>query len=209
MSESSIILSSDPDYPNISSSSPRSPPFLPPSLSVFLPESSPPTSPTPFSVHTRLRTSWVYKHMPAPDTEYRYFSTTGKEEWRCKYCPKAYSINGGTRVIQRHLLEKHKKTEKSSREDTSAKRQRSIEHALELSQNQSFKRRKLNTFSVIASHLMVTSRSYISSSLRPATSRFILYSALSSETFLAISIVILIPGSLPLIRQLLTGSYAN
>jgi hypothetical protein len=48
-------------------------------------------------------------------------------------------------VIQRHLLEKHKKTEKSSREDTSAKRQRSIEHALELSQNQSFKRRKLNT----------------------------------------------------------------
>ena len=48
-------------------------------------------------------------------------------------------------MIQRHLLEKHKKTEKSSREDTSAKRQRSIEHALELSQNQSFKRRKLNT----------------------------------------------------------------
>jgi hypothetical protein len=85
--------------------------------------------------------------MPAPDTEYRYFGTTGKEEWRCKYCPKAYSINGGTRVIQRHLLEKHKKTEKSSREDTSAKRQRSIEQALELSQNQSFKRRKLNTSS--------------------------------------------------------------
>jgi hypothetical protein len=50
-------------------------------------------------------------------------------------------------VIQRHLLEKHKKTEKSAREDTSAKRQRSIEQALELSQNQSFKRRKLNTSS--------------------------------------------------------------
>jgi hypothetical protein len=50
-------------------------------------------------------------------------------------------------VIQRHLLEKHKKTEKSSREDTSAKRQRSIEQALKLSQNQSFKRRKLNTSS--------------------------------------------------------------
>ena len=48
-------------------------------------------------------------------------------------------------MIQRHLLEKHTKTEKSSREDTSAKRQRSIEHALDLSQNQSFKRRKLNT----------------------------------------------------------------
>jgi hypothetical protein len=83
--------------------------------------------------------------MPDPNTEYRYFSTTGKEEWRCKYCPKAYNINGGTRVIQRHLLEKHTKTEKSSREETSAKRQRSIEHALELAQNQSFKRRKLNT----------------------------------------------------------------
>jgi BED zinc finger len=83
--------------------------------------------------------------MPDPDTEYRYFSTTGKEEWRCKYCPKTYSVNGGTRVIQKHLLEKHKKTEKSPREETSAKRQRSIEHAFELSQNQSFKRRKLNT----------------------------------------------------------------
>ena len=83
--------------------------------------------------------------MPDPDTKYRYFSTTGKEEWRCKYYSKAYSTNRGTRVIQRHLLEKHTKTKKSSQENISVKRQRSIEHALELSQNQSFKRRKLNT----------------------------------------------------------------
>jgi hypothetical protein len=82
--------------------------------------------------------------MPDPDPEYRYFHK-GKEEWRCKYCSKAYSTNGGTRVIQRHLFEKHTKSEKSSRENISAKRQQSIEHALELSQDQSFKRRKLNT----------------------------------------------------------------
>ena len=82
--------------------------------------------------------------MPDPDTEYRYFNK-GKEEQRYKYCSKAYSINRGTRVIQRHLLEQYTKTKKSSRENISAKRQRSIEHALELSQNESFKRRKLNT----------------------------------------------------------------
>ena len=131
MSQVSII-SSDPDYLNISSSPP---PSLPSSLPMFLLESSLPPSPTYSLIHKRLRTSWVYKHMPDPNTEYRYFGTNGKEEWRCKYCSKGYSINGGTRVIQRHLLEKHTKTEKSSREDTSTKRQRSIKHALKLSQN--------------------------------------------------------------------------
>jgi hypothetical protein len=62
-------------------------------------------------------------------------------------------------VIQKHLLEKHTKTEKSSRENISAKRQRSIEHALKLSQDQSFKRRKLTTnsdgSSLDGSHLKV------------------------------------------------------
>ena len=79
-----------------------------------------------------------------PDTKYQYFNR-GKEEWRYKYYSKAYSINRGTRVIQRHLLKKYTKTKKSSRENISAKRQQSIKHALKLSQNKSFKRRKLNT----------------------------------------------------------------
>ena len=48
-------------------------------------------------------------------------------------------------MLQKHLLVKHRKTEKSSRDNITAKRQQSIEHALELSENQSFKRRKLNT----------------------------------------------------------------
>lgn len=124
-----MISSSDLEYLDISSSPP---PSSPPSLTSYS------------SGYKRLRTSWVYKHMPDPDPEYRYFYK-GKEEWRCKYCSKAYSTNGGTRVIQRHLFEKHTKSEKSSRENISAKRQQSIEHALELSQDQSFKRRKLNT----------------------------------------------------------------
>lgn len=63
------------------------------------------------------------------------------------YCSKTYATNGGNSCIKRHLLEKHARTEKSSRENISAKRQRSIEHAFELSENQSFKRRKLNTSS--------------------------------------------------------------
>src|ERR1700709_562891 len=50
-----------------------------------------------------------------------------------------------TFAIKKHLLVKHGKTENSSRDNITAKRQQSIEDALELSESQSFKRRKLNT----------------------------------------------------------------
>ena len=49
-SEALIMSSSDPDYLNISSPSPSSPPSLPSSLSAFLPESFPPALPAPFWV---------------------------------------------------------------------------------------------------------------------------------------------------------------
>lgn len=96
-------------------------------------------------VARRPRTCWVFKHMPDESAEAKYYNSSGKEEWRCKYCSKTYATNGGNSCIKRHLLEKHAKTETSSRETISAKRQRSIEHALKLAEDQSFKRRRLNT----------------------------------------------------------------
>jgi hypothetical protein len=98
--------------------------------------------------------------MPAEDPNTTYLNSRGKVEWRCKYCSLSYATNGGNLVIKKHLLVKHGKTEKSSRENITTKRQRSIEHAFELSNNQSFKRRKLNTCggtgqSISGSHLEV------------------------------------------------------
>ena len=58
MSQALIISLSDLEYLDISSSPPSSPPR-------FSLESSPPAL-TSYSIHKRLRTSWVYKHMPDP-----------------------------------------------------------------------------------------------------------------------------------------------
>ena len=98
--------------------------------------------------------------MPAEDPETIYLNKYMKVEWRCKYCSHSYATNRGNYVIKKHLLTKHRKTKKSPRENITAKRQRSIEHALELSENQSFKRRKLNTYggtgqSISGGHLEV------------------------------------------------------
>jgi hypothetical protein len=80
--------------------------------------------------------------MPAEDPETIYLNKYMKVEWRYKYCSHSYATNGGNHAIKKHLLTKHGKTEKSSRENIIVKSQRSIEH-LELPENQSFKRRKL------------------------------------------------------------------
>jgi hypothetical protein len=93
----------------------------------------------------RLRTSWVFNHMPAEDPETIYLNKYIKVELHCKYCPLSYATNRGNLVIKRHLLVEHGKTKKSSRENITAKRQQLIEHALKVSKNQAFKCRKLNT----------------------------------------------------------------
>ena len=116
--------------------------------------------PSPLSATHRPRTSWVFNHMPADDPETIYLNRYGKAEWRCRYCSTAYATNGGNHAIKKHLLSKHGKTEKSSREIIAAKRQRSIDYAFELSEKQAFKRRKLNTCastgeSISGSHLEV------------------------------------------------------
>jgi hypothetical protein len=139
-------------------------PSSPPSESSESDNSTRSTLSPPDSIPVRRpRTCWVYRHMPAQDPDTTYLNKRGMVEWRCKYCSRSYATNGGNHCIKKHLLEKHGKTEKSSRENITAKRQRSIEHALELSEYQSFKRRKLNTCggtgqSISGSHLEVLLR---------------------------------------------------
>jgi hypothetical protein len=68
--------------------------------------------------------------MPDLDTEALYYHpTTRKLEWRCKYCPKRYTINGGTRLIKQHLVVAHDISERSPRQERLIKRQRTIEEA--------------------------------------------------------------------------------
>jgi hypothetical protein len=96
------------------------------------PSSSPPAS-SDDSINTkpRPRTCWVYKHMPDLDVDTKYHNqTTNKLEWRCKYCPKKYTVNGGTRCIKAHLKYSHEVTELSPRAEKAQKRQRSIEEAM-------------------------------------------------------------------------------
>jgi hypothetical protein len=44
--------------------------------------------------------------MPNEDIETRYYhQRTGKEEWRCKYCDRAYACSGGTAAPGKHLID--------------------------------------------------------------------------------------------------------
>jgi hypothetical protein len=91
----------------------------------------------------RNRTCWVYKHMPDIDIGTKYYSTTSKLEWRCKYCSKRYTLNGGTRLIKLHLKKDHDISELSTRQERSLKRQVSIQDALILATSNPQKRRRL------------------------------------------------------------------
>ena len=69
--------------------------------------------------------------MPDPDIDTKYYNqTTNKLESRCKYCPKKYTVNRGTRCIKAHLKYSHEVTELSPRAEKAQKRQRSIEEAI-------------------------------------------------------------------------------
>ena len=69
--------------------------------------------------------------MPDLDIDHKYHNqTTNKLEWRCKYCPKKYTVNGGTRCIKAHLKYSHEVTELSPRTEKAQKRQRSIKEAM-------------------------------------------------------------------------------
>ena len=104
-----------------------------------LPESSPSNNKP-----LRNRTCWVYKHMPDIDIGTKYYSTSNKVEWRCKYCSKRYAINGGTRLIKAHLKADHNISELSVRQERSKKRQLSIQDTLITATSNPQKRRHLN-----------------------------------------------------------------
>ncbi|KAK7582909.1 hypothetical protein V3481_012205 [Fusarium oxysporum f. sp. vasinfectum] len=44
--------------------------------------------------------------MPDEEIETRYYNQrTGKEEWRCKHCDRAYACSGGTAAPAKHLMD--------------------------------------------------------------------------------------------------------
>lgn len=104
----------------------------------------------------RNRSCWVYKHMPDGDVGTKYYSPTNKLEWRCKYCSKRYTLNGGTRLIKLHLTTDHNISELSTRQEQSIKRQISIHDALITATSNPRKRRclggKLVTIKIGVNH---------------------------------------------------------
>lgn len=82
--------------------------------------------------------------MPDLDTETLYYHpATGKLEWRCKYCPKRYTLNGGTFIMKQHLKSAHKISERSARQERLLKRQRTIEEANTLGEEYRRKRQHI------------------------------------------------------------------
>jgi hypothetical protein len=68
--------------------------------------------------------------MPDLDTEALYYHPLiRKLEWRCKYCPKRYTVNGSICLIKQHLVVAHDISERSPRQERLIKRQRTIEEA--------------------------------------------------------------------------------
>jgi hypothetical protein len=56
----------------------------------------------------RPRSCYIYNYMPDVDPETKYRSKiNGQLEWHCKYCPKRYALNGGTRYMKNHLQACH------------------------------------------------------------------------------------------------------
>jgi len=99
---------------------------------------------------TRPRTCYVYNHMPDVDPETKYRSKiNGQLEWRCKYCPKRYALNGGTRCMKSHLQACHDIYHDSPRAEKVKKRQRSIEEAIAYGAESTTKRRRLENTTVI------------------------------------------------------------
>ena len=83
--------------------------------------------------------------MPDKDPETKYFNlTNGRVEWRCKYCPKKYLLNGGTRCPKAHLCAIHSINETSARDNRTRKRQLLMEDSVAMAKKHPHSRRRLS-----------------------------------------------------------------
>src|SRR3981081_430457 len=67
--------------------------------------------------------------MPNSNPETKYYSKANWLKWRCKYCPKKYTLNGGTCCMKSHLKDIHDISKNSPQEEKVKKRQLTIENA--------------------------------------------------------------------------------
>ena len=83
--------------------------------------------------------------MPDVDPETKYYNPKTKApKWRCKYCPKRYSLNGGTRIITAYLFNKHEISDNTRKDISTKKRQLSIEESIATGEQHPRLRRRLN-----------------------------------------------------------------
>jgi hypothetical protein len=81
--------------------------------------------------------------MPDKDRETRYQTVDKRDEWRCRYCPQRYLVDGGTTIITAHLTTKHGLEAESLRDQQVKNQQITINEALREAENHPQKKRKL------------------------------------------------------------------
>lgn len=104
------------------------------------------TTPTSARPKEKIRTSWVFRHMPDDEMQMKYYNRhTGLEEWRCAYCEKSYLTSGSTSGPARHLIDFHSIPDGSSRGVKVMNIQKSMEQAFAVAEANPAKRRRLDT----------------------------------------------------------------
>jgi hypothetical protein len=123
----------------------------PTQLSAAQPTESPLSSNpvTPLSSTTpttrKIRTSWVYRHMPDEDMQTLYYNEiTAEEEWRCRYCDTTLATSGSTSGPSTHLISKHNFIKGDERDAKATRIQQSMEQAFAIAAHNPHKRRKLD-----------------------------------------------------------------
>ena len=112
-------------------------------LSITSTTSTIPRSRKPTEKH-RIRTSFVWSHMPGPANTIYQKGVPEVIYWRCKYCPKEYRESGGTAHIAGHLRAIHKVID-TPQEQQKISQQLSISAAMERGLETQHKRRRLDT----------------------------------------------------------------
>jgi hypothetical protein len=112
------------------------------------PASSAPLTPTPTLIQPKekIRTSWIFRHIPDEDMQTKYLNPdSGYEEWRCYYCEKTYLTSGSTSGPARHLTQYHKIPDGSARGIRAMNVQKSLHQAFAQADANPAKRRRLDS----------------------------------------------------------------